>query len=50
MPPPDGPAAKVTDRGSGRPVKVVLTSDPKPKSLSMRDLKIVPGPGAKRIK
>ena len=50
MPPPDGPAAKVTDRGSGRPVKVVLTSDPKPKSLSMRDLKIAPGPGAKRTK
>jgi DNA-binding HxlR family transcriptional regulator len=50
MPPPDGPAAKVTDRGSGRPVKVVLTSDPKSKSLSMRDLKIVPGPGARRIR
>jgi DNA-binding HxlR family transcriptional regulator len=50
MPPPDGPAAKVTDRGSGRPVKVVLTSDPKTKLLSMRDLKIAPGPGAKRIK
>ena len=50
MPPPGGPAAKVTDRGSGRTVKVVLTSEPKLKSLSMRDLKIAPGPGAKRIK
>ena len=49
MPPPDGPAAKVTDRGSGRPVKVVLTSDPKPKSLSMRQLlKGAAGPGAKK--
>src|SRR5215218_3147610 len=47
MPPPDGPAAKVTDRGSGRPVKVVLTSEPKAKALTMRDLKIAPGPGAK---
>jgi DNA-binding HxlR family transcriptional regulator len=50
MPPPDGPVARVTDRGSGRPVKVVLTSDPKVKSLSLRDLKIAPGPGAKRLK
>jgi DNA-binding HxlR family transcriptional regulator len=50
MPAPEGPAAKVTDRDSGRPVKVVLTSDPRLKSLSMRDLKIAPGPGAKRIK
>jgi hypothetical protein len=31
-------------------VKVVLTSEPKLKSLSMRDLRIAPGPGAKRIK
>lgn len=50
MPPPDGPVAKVTDRGSGRPVKVVLTSDPKVKSLSLRDLKIAPGPAAKRLR
>jgi DNA-binding HxlR family transcriptional regulator len=50
MPPPDGPAAKVMDRESGRPVKVVLTSESRLKSLSMRDLKIAPGPGAKRIK
>jgi DNA-binding HxlR family transcriptional regulator len=50
MPPPDGPVAKVTDRGWGRPVKAVLTSDPKVKSLSLRDLKIAPGPGAKRLR
>ena len=50
MPPPDGPVARVIDRGSGRPVKAVLTSDPKVKSLSLRDLKIAPGPGAKRLK
>ena len=49
MPPRDGPMAKVTDRATGRPVKVVLTSEPKAKSLSIRDLKIGPGPGAKRI-
>jgi len=49
MPPLDGPMAKVTDSANGRPVKVVLTSEPKAKSLSIRDLKIGPGPGAKRI-
>jgi DNA-binding HxlR family transcriptional regulator len=50
MPSAEGPAARVTDRESGRLVKVVLTSEPRLKSLSMRDLKIAPGPGAKRIK
>ncbi len=50
MPAGDGPAAKVTDRESGRAVKVVLTSEPRVKSLSMRDLEIAPGPGARRIK
>jgi DNA-binding HxlR family transcriptional regulator len=50
MPPPDGPAAAVTDRRSGRPVRAVLTSEPKLKSLSMRDLKIEPGTGAKRVR
>jgi DNA-binding HxlR family transcriptional regulator len=50
MPPPGGAAAKVTDRESGRPVKVILTSEPRLKSLTMRDLKVAPGPGAKRIK
>jgi len=49
MPAPEGPAAKVTDRGSGRPVKAVLSSEPKLKSLSIRDLRIAPGPGAKRL-
>lgn len=47
MPPPDGPVAKVTERSSGRDVRVVLTSDARAKSLSMRDMKIAPGPGAK---
>src|SRR3954447_3244991 len=50
MPPPDGPAAKVTDRVSGRPVRVLLTSEARLKALSLRDLKIAPGPGAKKIK
>jgi DNA-binding HxlR family transcriptional regulator len=50
MPPPGGPVAKVIDRASGRPVKVVLSSEPKLRSLSIRDLTIAPGPGAKSIK
>jgi DNA-binding HxlR family transcriptional regulator len=50
MPPPDGPVARITDRTTGRPVTVILTSEPKPVSLTMRDLKIAPGPGAKRLK
>jgi len=50
MPPPEGPVAKVTERESGRPVKAVLSSDPKTKSLSMREIRIAPGPGAKRIR
>jgi DNA-binding HxlR family transcriptional regulator len=50
MPPPEGPVAKVTERESGRPVKAVLSSDPKTKSLGMREIRIAPGPGAKRIR
>jgi DNA-binding HxlR family transcriptional regulator len=50
MPPPEGPVAKVTERESGRPVKAVLSSDPKTKSLAMREIRIAPGPGAKRIR
>jgi DNA-binding HxlR family transcriptional regulator len=49
MPPLDGPVATVAERGSGRAVRAVLTRDPKAKSLSMREVRIVPGPGAKRI-
>lgn len=49
MPPPDGPVAKVTDRHSGRPVAVVMTSQPNVEPLALRDLEIAPGPGAKRL-
>jgi DNA-binding HxlR family transcriptional regulator len=49
MPPPEGPVARVTLRQSGRPVRVVMTSDPDVEALTMRDIEIVPGPGAKRI-
>src|SRR3954470_1774733 len=50
MPPPDGPVAKVTDKANGRAVRAVLTSDSKAKSLSMRKLRIMPGPGARPVK
>ena len=48
-PPPEGPVARVLSRKSGRPVTVVMTSDPAVQSLAMRDVEIVPGPGAKRL-
>jgi DNA-binding HxlR family transcriptional regulator len=48
-PPPGGPVSSVTDRGSGRPVVVVMTSDPGGERLRMHDIKIAPGPGAKLI-
>jgi DNA-binding HxlR family transcriptional regulator len=49
MPPPDGPVAKVTERASGRPVRAVMTSDKAVKRLSLPDIRIAPGPGAKLI-
>jgi DNA-binding HxlR family transcriptional regulator len=49
MPPPDGPVALVTERRSGRPVAAVLTSELQPKRLTMGDVEIAPGPGAKLI-
>ncbi len=48
MPPPDGPVARVTDRRSGRSVAVVMTSNPA-ENLTMRDVVIAPGPGAKLL-
>ncbi len=47
MPPPDGPVARVTDRKSGRPVAVVMTSVPEAEALSVQDVAIRPGPGAR---
>ena len=48
-PPPHGPVALITDRASGRPVTAVLTSDPGVERLTMDQIRIAPGPGAKRL-
>jgi DNA-binding HxlR family transcriptional regulator len=48
-PPPDGPVARVLSRKSGRPVTVVMTDDPAVEALGMRDIEILPGPGARRL-
>lgn len=50
MPPPHGPVARVTDRATGRPARVVLTSDAQVGRLGMEDVRIAPGPGARRLK
>ena len=44
-----GPAIRVTDPKSGRPVQVVLTADPKVQALTMEDVRIALGAGARRI-
>ena len=49
MPPPEGPVARVLSRKSGRLVAVVMTGDPMVESLTMRDVEITPGPGARRL-
>lgn len=48
-PPPAGPVALVSERGTGRPVRAVMTADPGCAGLSVRDLEIAPGPGAIRL-
>ena len=48
-PPPDGPVARILSRKSGRPVTVVMTDDPAVEALGMRDIEILPGPGARRL-
>jgi DNA-binding HxlR family transcriptional regulator len=48
-PPPQGPVASVTDRVSGRPVRAVMTADPRVADLSMGQLSLRLGPGARRI-
>lgn len=50
LPPPEGPVAYVKDKKSGRAVKIIMTSDSRQTSLTMRDIEILPGPGAKLIK
>jgi hypothetical protein len=48
-PPEAGPVATVTEKASGRPARVVFTSDPYVTELSLREVEIAPGPGAHRI-
>ena len=47
--PKAGPAARVVDKGSKRAVSVVMTSRPDVAGLTMNDILIRPGPGAKRL-
>lgn len=48
-PPADGPVALVTDRRTGAPVRAIMTSTPSEAGLSLGDIAIRPGPGAKPI-
>jgi len=48
-PAPEGPVARVTHRRSGRPVRVILSADQKNIGLSLSDLEIAAGPGARRL-
>jgi DNA-binding HxlR family transcriptional regulator len=45
----EGPAIRVTEPKSGRPARLVLTADPKTQALSMEDVRISLGPGARRV-
>jgi DNA-binding HxlR family transcriptional regulator len=47
-PPTEGPVARVTSRRSGRPVRVILSAG-KSDGLSLSELEIAPGPGARRL-
>ena len=47
-PAPEGPAARLT-HGRGRPVRVILSADQKDVGLSLYDLGIAAGPGARRL-
>jgi DNA-binding HxlR family transcriptional regulator len=48
-PSPAGPMARIVDRHTARPVKVVMTSERDIAPLTMADIRIRPGPGAKRL-
>jgi DNA-binding HxlR family transcriptional regulator len=48
-PPPDGAVAVVAEKSSGRPVRAIMTADPRAVGLAMEDLRLTLGPGAKRI-
>jgi DNA-binding HxlR family transcriptional regulator len=47
-PPPAGPVARVTSRRTGKPVRVIL-SESKSAGLSLSELEIGVGPGARRL-
>jgi DNA-binding HxlR family transcriptional regulator len=47
--PKDGPAARVVDKESKRAVHVVMTSRSDVANLTMNDILVRPGPGAKRL-
>lgn len=49
MPPPDGPVARITTSRSGLPVLAVLTSASASERLTMDDLEIALGPGARLV-
>jgi DNA-binding HxlR family transcriptional regulator len=49
-PAPEGPVAKVTQRRTGRRARVIISADDRGRPLSLSDLAIAPGPGARRIK
>jgi DNA-binding HxlR family transcriptional regulator len=48
-PPPDGPVAQVTERASGRPVVAAMIADPHVRPLTMEEVRVALGPGAKKI-
>ncbi len=47
-PPPAGAVARVTERASGRPVRVLMTADSRA-ALAMDEVRVQLGPGARRI-
>lgn len=49
MPPSEGPVAHVVSRKARAPVRIVMTTDATASSLTMRDVEILPGPGARRV-
>ena len=46
----EGPASRVVDKDTHRAVSVVMTSQPDVQALTMDDIRIRLGPGAKRIR
>jgi DNA-binding HxlR family transcriptional regulator len=48
-PSPEGPTAQVTERATGRPVVMAMTSEARARPLSMNEVRVALGPGARRI-